>query len=39
VKQSGREAEYSPPSSTYVKNVWNYTPTPPYIIIAWYLIK
>jgi len=29
VKQPGREAEYSPPYSTGVKNAWNYTSSPP----------
>jgi hypothetical protein len=28
-KQPGREADYSPPSSAKVKNVWHYTFTPP----------
>jgi hypothetical protein len=29
VKQPGREANHSPPSSTEVKNVWSCTFTPP----------
>jgi len=29
VKQPGREADHSPPSSAEVKNVWSYTSTPP----------
>jgi hypothetical protein len=29
VKRSGREADYSPPSSAEVKNVWSYISTPP----------
>jgi hypothetical protein len=29
VKQPGREADHLPPSSTEVKNAWNYTSTPP----------
>jgi len=28
VKEPGREADHSPPSSTEVKNAWNYTSTP-----------
>jgi hypothetical protein len=28
IKQPGREAEYSPPSSADVKNAWSYTSTP-----------
>jgi hypothetical protein len=29
VKRPGREADYSPPSSTEVNNACNYTSTPP----------
>jgi hypothetical protein len=29
VKWPGREADYSPPSSAKVKNMWRYTSTPP----------
>jgi len=29
VKQLGHEVDHSPPSSAEVKNVWNYTSTPP----------
>jgi hypothetical protein len=29
VKQSGHEADHSPPYSAEVKNAWNYTSTPP----------
>jgi hypothetical protein len=29
VKQSGREDDHSPPSSTEVKIAWSYTSTPP----------
>jgi hypothetical protein len=29
VKQPGREADHSPPSSAEVKNAWSYTSTPP----------
>jgi hypothetical protein len=27
------------PSKAEVKNSWNYTSTPPYVFLAWYLIK
>jgi hypothetical protein len=39
VKLPGREANYSPPSSAEVKNAWSYTSTPPYVFMAWCLIK
>jgi hypothetical protein len=39
VKQPGREAYLSPPSSAVVKNVWSYTSTPQYIIMVWYSVK
>jgi hypothetical protein len=29
VKQPGREADHSPPSSAEVMNAWSYTSTPP----------
>jgi hypothetical protein len=29
IKVAGCEADHSPPSSVEVKNVWNYTSTPP----------
>jgi hypothetical protein len=29
IKQSGREADHSPPSSAKIKNVWSYTSTNP----------
>jgi hypothetical protein len=35
----GYEANYSPSSVGEVKNVWNYTSIPPYVIIAWCIIK
>jgi hypothetical protein len=28
-----------PLSSAEVKNAWSYTATPPYVFMAWYLIK
>jgi hypothetical protein len=39
VKRPGREADCSPLSSAEVKNVWSYTSTPPYVLMAWRLIK
>jgi hypothetical protein len=38
-KRSGREADYLPPSSAEVKNLWRHTSTPPYVLGAWYLFK
>jgi hypothetical protein len=37
IKRPEGEADQSPPSSAEVKNVRGYTPTYPYIFIAWYL--
>jgi len=39
VKRPGREAGHSPPSSTEVKNAWNYTSTPPFFFMVWCLVK
>jgi hypothetical protein len=39
VKQPGREADRSPPSSAEVKNAWSYTSTPQYTFMAWCLVK
>jgi hypothetical protein len=39
VKRPGREAGHSPPFSADVKNVWGYASTPPYVFMAWCLIK
>jgi hypothetical protein len=39
VKQPGHEADHSPPSSAKVKNMWSYTSTPQYNLMAWCLIK
>jgi len=39
VKRQGREAYHSPPSATEVKQVWSYTFTPPYVFMAWCLVK
>jgi hypothetical protein len=34
-----READYSPASSTEVKNAWHYTSTPQCVFITWCLVK
>lgn len=34
VKQPGREADHSPPSSAEAKKTWIYTSTPPYVFLA-----
>jgi len=39
LKWPRREADHWPPSSAKAKNEWSYTFTPPYIFMAWYLIK
>jgi hypothetical protein len=39
VKRPGREADNTPPSTAEIKNAWNYISTPPYILMAWYLVK
>jgi hypothetical protein len=39
VKRPRREADHSPSSNAEVKNAWSYTFTPPYIIMAWCLVK
>jgi len=39
VKRLGREADHSPPSSAEVKNGWSCTSTPPYVFLAWRLVK
>jgi hypothetical protein len=39
VKRPGREADHSSPSSAEVNNAWSYTSTPPYVFMAWYLVK
>jgi hypothetical protein len=33
VKRPGREADFSPPSSTEFKNTWSYTLIPPYMFM------
>jgi hypothetical protein len=39
VKQPGHKADHSPPSSAQVKNVWSYTSTPQYVLMAWSFVK
>jgi hypothetical protein len=39
VKQLRYEADHLPPSSAEVKNAWSYTSTPPYVFMAWCLVK
>jgi hypothetical protein len=39
IKTPEREADHSLPSSDEVKNSWNYTSIPPYVFMAWYLVK
>jgi hypothetical protein len=34
VKQQGREADHSPPTSSEVKKMWIYTSTPQYTFMA-----
>jgi hypothetical protein len=35
----GGEADHRPPSSAEVKNSCSYTYSPPYVFMAWYLVK
>jgi hypothetical protein len=39
LKRLGREADHSPPTSAQVKKTWTYTSTPPYVFMAWCLVK
>jgi len=39
VEQPEHEADHSSPSRADSKNAWSYTSAPPYIFIAWCLIK
>jgi len=39
LKQAGREADHSSPFYAEVKNAWNYTSTPPYVLMALCLFK
>jgi hypothetical protein len=38
-KRPARKADQSPPSSSEVKNAWNYTFTPQYAFVAWWSVK
>jgi hypothetical protein len=38
-KAPGREADHSPPSSAEIKNIWSYTSTRPYALVAWCLMS
>jgi hypothetical protein len=35
----GGKADHSSPSSAEVKNAWSCTSTPPYVFMAWCLVK
>jgi len=39
VKWLGHETGHSPPSRAEVKNAQSYTSTPPYVFMAWCLVK
>jgi hypothetical protein len=39
VKEPQRKAHHSLPSSAEIKNAWSYVSTPPYVFMAWCLIK
>jgi hypothetical protein len=39
LKQPGREADHSPPTSVQVKKSWTYTFIPPYVFMAWCIIS
>jgi hypothetical protein len=39
VKRPGLEVNHTPPSSVEVKNTRSFTSTPPYVFMAWYLVK
>jgi len=39
VKRPEPDADQSPPFSAAVKNTWSYTSTPPYVFVAWCLVK
>jgi len=39
VKRPECEADHSSPSSAEVENMWSYTSTPPYVCMAWCLVK
>jgi hypothetical protein len=35
----GDKADHSPPSNAKSKNLWSYTSTLPYVLMAWYSVK
>jgi hypothetical protein len=35
LKQSGREADHTPPSSANVKNAWGFMYITPFVFLAW----
>jgi hypothetical protein len=39
IKEAGGEIFHSPPSSSEVTNVWSYISTPPYVFMAWCLVR
>jgi hypothetical protein len=39
VKRLRRKGDHSSPSSVEVKKAWSYNSTPPYVFMAWYLVK
>jgi hypothetical protein len=39
IKQLGCESDHSLPSGAEVKNSWHCTSTPPYVFMAWWLVK
>jgi hypothetical protein len=39
IKYLRHEIDHSPPSCAEVENAWNYTSTPSYVSMAWWLIK
>jgi hypothetical protein len=39
IKRPVREADHSPQSSAEVNNAWSYTSIPPYVFMAWCLVK
>jgi hypothetical protein len=39
VKLQVREADHSPPTSVEVKKTWLYTSTPPYVFMAYCLVR
>jgi hypothetical protein len=38
-KQEECKDGHSSPCTAKVKNAWSYTYTPPYVFMAWYLVK